>query len=99
MGALGEMMRQALRQSAIEAGELEPDIPANASTVDRIMERQAPGWCRMSRSEREAYWHRHYGWEHHVQFKHRLSPDGVPTDCVLKDPQGALRGRDGDAYA
>ena len=89
MGALGEMMRQALRQSAIEAGELEPDIPANASTVDRIMERQAPGWCRMSRSEREAYWHRHYGWEHHVQLKHR----------VHDDPQGALRGRDGDAHA
>lgn len=96
------MMREALRQSEIEAGELDPSpahLVRKASTVDRIMERQAPGWCRMSRSEREAYWHRHYGWEHHVQLKHRLLPDGVPTECVLKDPQSPLQGRDGDAYA
>ena len=69
--ALADMMLEALRQSAIDAGDLPPDTPSdsrNPSTVDQIMERQVPGWRQMSLSERDAYWHKHYGWRDHVVF-------------------------------
>jgi hypothetical protein len=71
---LGAMMREALRQSAIEAGELDPSpahLVRKASTVDRILERQFPGWIGMSRAERDACWFKHFGWASNPAMAHR----------------------------